>query len=368
MPSFPPDTIEAPASTDSFVPNATLPDPFIEGHLSTHEGDTSKTVPGRITLLHPWSSNLPSPPSSLLSLDSDASPPSAASDDGVPAFSLKSAEGTRRSTSNPNSGVSGRKPIKSFCTWSRPKPRTPGPSPDRFIPIRRSPTSSTKSFHMSKPVNRLSTSEKLLRRRSASPDPFSPTPHGRNGTGAVSSSTNRGRPRARPGVTGATGVLGLRRDAGNATRRQASVGAVWNVGGTTAATIGPVSGVQDGRGRLLGSGTNAPMYNSRFLEGDTPDQDLEKHEGRLALAFDFDQAEKVLGFVGSSDEGSGNGNWPGKRSRSCSATARGAGCTRDTRTIWKDNKWMKEGAAACKYRDFVLTLARPGVCDGSSQF
>ncbi|KAH0556673.1 hypothetical protein GP486_005527 [Trichoglossum hirsutum] len=199
---------------------------------------------------------------------------------------------------------------------------------------------------MSKPVHRLSSSEKLLRRRSASPDPFSPTPHGRNGTGIASSITNRGHSRAQTGATGVTGVLGLRRDGGNATRRQASVGAFWNAGAAAAAAIGPIAGVQDGRGRLLGSGTNAPMYNSRFLEGDTPDQDLEKHEGRLALAFDVDQAEKVLGFAGSSDEGSGNGSWLGKRSRSCSAIVRGAGCSHDTRTIWRDSKWMKEGAGA----------------------
>src|SRR5579862_1362435 len=316
-------TVEADTSTSSFVPNAPLPDPFIEGHLSLFERSPSETSLRRVTLLHPWTSGPPSPPYSVSSLDSDSPLPSTNADAEDILFSLISVETTQRSISNPSSGGPGRNPIRPFGTWSRPKPRTPRPSPDRFIPIRRSPTSSTKIFHMSKPVNRLSSSEKLLRRRSASPDPFSPTPHGRSAVGGILTNASRGRPRGRFGITGSTGVLGLRRDAGNASRRQASIGAVWNVGGTAAATIGPIAGVQDGRGRLLGSGTNAPMYNSRFLEGDTPDQDLEKHEGRLALAFGFDQAEKVLGFASLNDESYGNGTWLGHRNHSGSAAIKG---------------------------------------------
>jgi hypothetical protein len=59
--------------------------------------------------------------------------------------------------------------------------------------------------------------------------------------------------------------------------------------------IGPVTGIPDGRGGFLSSGTNAPMYTSQFLEGDSPDQDLERHERRLAAALDIDQANKILG-------------------------------------------------------------------------
>ena len=75
--------------------------------------------------------------------------------------------------------------------------------------------------------------------------------------------------------------------------RQVSVGAVWNVGGPSAASD-TVVGVSNGRGGLLGSGTNAPLYTSMFLSRSDPEAELEAYEQRLALALDVDQTDRVL--------------------------------------------------------------------------
>lgn len=47
--------------------------------------------------------------------------------------------------------------------------------------------------------------------------------------------------------------------------------------------------VDDGRGGLFASGTNAPMFGSLFPPSKPKMQeDIEKHEARLASAFDID--------------------------------------------------------------------------------
>lgn len=60
---------------------------------------------------------------------------------------------------------------------------------------------------------------------------------------------------------------------------------VWTVGGLL-----PNQGaVDDGRGGLFASGTNAPMFGSLFPPSKPKTQeDVEKHEARLASAFDID--------------------------------------------------------------------------------
>ncbi|KAI9804663.1 MAG: hypothetical protein M1833_006738 [Piccolia ochrophora] len=95
----------------------------------------------------------------------------------------------------------------------------------------------------------------------------------------------------------------MRRDSGNgnANNRQASFGAIWNVGGAAASAGSPVALVTDGRGGLFGRGTSAPVYISRFLETNSPNEDMEKHESRLALALDVDQASTILGLGGFND-------------------------------------------------------------------
>lgn len=68
---------------------------------------------------------------------------------------------------------------------------------------------------------------------------------------------------------------------------------VWSVGG-----VAPNHGaVDDGRGGLVQSGTNAPMFNTLFPPSKPKAQeDVEKHEARLASAFDIDWSSRILGF------------------------------------------------------------------------
>jgi hypothetical protein len=55
-----------------------------------------------------------------------------------------------------------------------------------------------------------------------------------------------------------------------------------------------VVGVSTGRGGMLGSGTNAPLYTSTFLNRADPEAELEAYERRLALALDVDQTNRIL--------------------------------------------------------------------------
>lgn len=193
--------------------------------------------------------------------------------------------------------------FKAGTTNNRSCSRAARVSPDRFIPVRRSPTAAMKNFHMNNPLDKLSSTEKLLHQRSASPDPFGPPPQNRTGQ-IERMATVRLSPRCIQGLRslgpGGSGMLGLRQTDSN-TIRQPSVGAVWNVGGGSAAVEGPTAGVSNGPGGLLSSGSNAPMYISRFLDGISSDQELEKHEGRLALALDVDQAGRILESSSPSD-------------------------------------------------------------------
>jgi hypothetical protein len=75
--------------------------------------------------------------------------------------------------------------------------------------------------------------------------------------------------------------------------RHVSVGTVWTVGG-----LAPMNaGIPDGRGGLLGTGTNAPLYTTSFSTARPKAQEeIEKHEGRLAEALELDRVTRVLEF------------------------------------------------------------------------
>jgi hypothetical protein len=109
--------------------------------------------------------------------------------------------------------------------------------------------------------------------------------------------------------------------------RQVSTGAVWNVGGPSAVSD-TVIGVSTGRGGMLGSGTNAPLYTSTFLNRADPDAELEAYERRLALAMDVDQADRILQHSPTV-------------SRSHS-TKSGAVASHMKHT-WRDSAWIKDG-------------------------
>ncbi|KAH5160805.1 hypothetical protein HBI26_041640 [Parastagonospora nodorum] len=52
--------------------------------------------------------------------------------------------------------------------------------------------------------------------------------------------------------------------------------------------------VLSGTNGVLGSGTNAPLYTSTFLNRADPEAELAAYERRLALALDVDQTDRIL--------------------------------------------------------------------------
>ena len=54
------------------------------------------------------------------------------------------------------------------------------------------------------------------------------------------------------------------RRASSISHRQISAGAIWNVGGS-AVVQGSVAAIPNGRGGLLASGTNAPLFTASFF-------------------------------------------------------------------------------------------------------
>ena len=162
---------------------------------------------------------------------------------------------------------------------------TPRRTQDRFIPLRKTSSDAcSESFRLSKPPQHLSSTERLLRQTTASSDPFITR---RVASNPIPQRTVTQRFR----LEGYTVAL---------EQRTVSVGAVWNVAGVVPAPSGPMVGVADGRGGLLGSGTNAPMFSSDFFRKESANQNLERYGARLAAALNIDQASRVLQFSSSS--------------------------------------------------------------------
>ncbi len=174
---------------------------------------------------------------------------------------------------------------------------TPPSSPDRYISNRQKPQDASKTFRVSKSPHQLSSSERLLRHPSATPDPFGPlvVPRTRDHGTAASVAGDGQMQRSRPRTMGFTNLLTLPQDTLVLQNRQVSSGAVWNVGGSNAAThSGPIRSISDGRGGFLSSGSNAPMYTSHFYDEDILDHGLERMESRLAAALDIDLTSRVI--------------------------------------------------------------------------
>ena len=216
------------------------------------------------------------------------------------------------------------------------QPRTPTRSPDRYISNRHTPQEPSETFRVSKSPHQLSVPERLLRRNTASPDPFGPLvlPRLRE----VKSNTNDGpQSPVNPGPRrpiGTTNVTALP-DPFAARTRHASAGAVWNIGGGAHHT-GPIRSVSNGRGGFVSGGSNAPMYSSQFFDDGNSDQDLERMEARLAAALEIDQTVRMLDFSRLPDS---------PRATSSS----GIGSKRknnyvEPRTRWKYGNWMYEGS------------------------
>ena len=231
---------------------------------------------------------------------------------------------------------------KRRCISAGGIPLTPPTTPDRFIANRTAGHDASSSFQVSKPADQLTSAEKLLRQNSATPDPFRSPSIARQGRPRISSNQPPRNVSGPARVIGGTNLHHPNLDLLNTQNRQVSTGAVWNVGGSAPTTpTGPIIGVPDGRGGLLGSGTNAPMYTSRFFESNTPDQDRGRLEGRLAAALDIDQANRVLNHSQSPNRGGGS-----------SSIASISSTPQAYRTDWKDGQWIRGEALACEFPYF----------------
>jgi hypothetical protein len=103
--------------------------------------------------------------------------------------------------------------------------------------------------------------------------------------------------------------------------------------------------IADGQGSLLSSGTHDPLHIAHFLDHDTLDQDLSRHEDRAALALGVHPATRILLNIrpelslipdGSADVKSYN---------------------------WRNNAWTWRGFQQCKFR--IYSHQKRGQADHS---
>ena len=226
--------------------------------------------------------------------------------------------------------------------------RTPSTSPDRYVSNRYTPQSASETFRVSKPYQQLSSGEKLLRNSSATPDPFGPLAIRRVQEDRIyaSASADSRSTRLRTRTIGTTNVQHPPQDPLAIQNRQASAGAVWNVGGSSQANpSGPIRGISDGRGGFISSGSNAPMFTSHFFDDDTLEQDNSQLEGRLAIALNIDQTCRVLNIPGSpvQDRSVSTGSIGTKRKYP----------SLEPRTRWINCQWVQEGSQP---REATLSL------------
>lgn len=214
-----------------------------------------------------------------------------------------------------------------------PSPPSLGRTQDRFISLRRPPNVHKESFELNMPSHRLTAEERVTHGNMPTADPFSRRLHrsGRLNDELRSLRETHSVITGRVNPIRRGNHLNLRRNSQTLGVRQVSAGGVWAVGGSSAVSD-TVVGVADGRGGVLGSGTNAPLYTSLFLSRADPEAELEAYERRLAVAFDVDQTDKIL-------EHSSGQNSPSAMKSSSSVTSAGS----PSRHVWKDGSWTKDG-------------------------
>ena len=201
-------------------------------------------------------------------------------------------------------------------------------SSDRFVAQRSIADDVTISFKIGKPMDKLSDAERIMRSQSAGPDPFSSyVPHIVPLARARTRSPNPNMLGERRISPNSIGVLGLQQY-NNISLRQVSGGAVWHVGGPGAVTD-PRIGVYSGRGGLLKSGTNAPLYGNLFTSRADAASVLDAHERRIALAASLDQSRRIVELSSEPDK------------KTTSATHCHISAAEDT--VWRNNEWIREG-------------------------
>lgn len=96
-------------------------------------------------------------------------------------------------------------------------------------------------------------------------------------------------------------------------------------------------GISNGRGGLLGTGTNAPLYTTTFSDGILKAQeDREKHEGRLATALGLDRAQRVFDFISPSLSPQNVSSSKLKQTQI------------EKKTMWTGTEWVKNGSRPSK--------------------
>jgi hypothetical protein len=199
-------------------------------------------------------------------------------------------------------------------------------SPDRYIASRRPPAVLRESFELNRPAKRLGTTHSS---RGRGADPFS---RRLRRSARLNDELHNLREThsliiGRTTVQRRNATLVHRRSPSTPGNREISAGAVWNVGGASAVSD-TVIAVSTGRGGMLGSGTNAPLYTSTFLNRADPEAELEAYEHRLALALDVDQTDRVLQH---------------SPSPSSHHNGKHGGTTPHPKHTWRDGAWIKDG-------------------------
>ena len=217
-------------------------------------------------------------------------------------------------------------------------------SPDRFIPPRAFADPPSTPYRVCKNPKRLSPDEKLLRRRSPSADPFLPTRRRRANTAPRSRVYS---PHYGPHLVNDSTITGSlsSHEPGDAAR-QVSLGAVWNVGGTSVALNKSSLAIPDGAGGLLSSGTTAPMHTAKFFPKRAFVNEPEKHESRIALALDIDPASRLLNTCNLSP------------SPESTPSPSSPDYERFSPFVWKDSAWKKAEGEDCKFKRSFCNIPR----------
>lgn len=238
---------------------------------------------------------------------------------------------------------------------------SPFDSPDRFVSCR-SPIERTDSFRVGKRPESLSPSERYNRQRDNSIDPFTSPSRSRSRDAVQGRAPPPGQ-RATPVYHVPSFVHGYDATPVNVVAsgelpqeptRQISLGAIWNVGGPSAAQPGSTHAVTNGHGGLTASGSNAPMHTAVFLDRNTPSDQARAHESRLALALDIDQSRLVL-----------------RHSAPTTPTSplHGASSSKYSPFTWQNGEWSRahghlrksivKSVPECLENDFVHQFPRP---------
>ncbi|KAK0708947.1 WD40 repeat-like protein [Lasiosphaeria miniovina] len=162
--------------------------------------------------------------------------------------------------------------------------------PDRFIPTRTHSANTAEKFRTGKAPHELTPSEKLLRHNGATEDAFC---YRRR---AVTPMACDFRSRSHSDTTESQRQVGsvlslLDQNGKTGLDRQASNGTIWAVGGV----IPGGAAVNNGRGQLVRSGTNARLFRTSFPNAKPQaEEEREKHESRLAAALGLDRVKRIL--------------------------------------------------------------------------